>query len=344
MTVLFFVRRFCPLIGGVETHVLQIGKRLVAQRWNVIVVTEESKDAVAATEIVEGIHVYRISVGKDDWFKKFRIWVQIWKVKKLIGEADIVHCHDVFFWYLPFRFFFWKKPVYTTFHGYETTYPLRKNAIFVRKLSEKLSWGNICVGDFIKKWYGTKATYITYGGVDKLTEQGQKNKKKSTILQILFIGRLEKDTGSNIYLKAFAILQRRKIAYNFNVYGDGSQRKQFEQYGTVHGFTKDLQDAIASAGFVFTSSYLSILQVMAQKKLVISVFENPLKEDYLKMAPFAKWIVIEKDSERLAEKIKYYVSHPKEKEALIEKAYQWSHEQSWDRVTDMYRSLWKING
>ena len=41
MTIVFLARRFYPLIGGVEKHVMEISKRLVAAGHRVIVVTEE---------------------------------------------------------------------------------------------------------------------------------------------------------------------------------------------------------------------------------------------------------------------------------------------------------------
>ena len=42
MTFLFLSRRFYPQIGGVETHILEIGKRLVKNGHDVIVVSEDS--------------------------------------------------------------------------------------------------------------------------------------------------------------------------------------------------------------------------------------------------------------------------------------------------------------
>ena len=113
----------------------------------------------------EKVIVYRLPEVKKNRLKKFIIWQWLLKNIKIIQEADIVHCHDVFYWYLPFRFLYFRKPVFTTFHGYEK-YPVPFKNIVIRKISEKLSWGNICVGMFIEKWYGTKATFISYGGVD----------------------------------------------------------------------------------------------------------------------------------------------------------------------------------
>ena len=152
MTIIFFSRLFYPHIGGVEKHVLEVGKRLVEKGHKVIVITEEyqsKRKSAKVTGEMNGIKIYRIPVGLENWSKKFRIWWQLLKLKEIIRHADIVHCHDVFFWYLPSRFLYLNKPVYTTFHGYED-YPVSKKAIIVRKISEYLSMGNICVGDFIQ--------------------------------------------------------------------------------------------------------------------------------------------------------------------------------------------------
>jgi hypothetical protein len=54
----------------------------------------------------------------------------MWNNRDLIKEADIIHCHDVFFWYLPFRFLFPQKKVYIPFHGYEGNNPPNKRKIF----------------------------------------------------------------------------------------------------------------------------------------------------------------------------------------------------------------------
>jgi len=357
MTILFFSRLFYPHIGGVERHVLEVGKRLVEKGHRAIVITEEyqSKDSSAkVTGEVEGIKIHRIDVGEENFFsfgklriskKKFRIWWWLWQHKDLIKTADVIHCHDVFFWYLPFRFIYPNKKVYTIFHGYETKFPPSKKAILIRKISERLSWGNICVGDYIKKWYGTKPTYTTYGGVGILpinTNTTNKYQSKNKKLKILFIGRLEEDTGLLIYLKTLELLKIKKISFEFEACGDGSLRGEVEQYGMVYGFVKNLDSYINKADLVFSSSYLSILQSLLNKRLVIAAYNNPLKEDYLKMAPFAKWIVIENSPEKLVRKIKYFIRHLEDRMRFVNKAHEWVKDQTWDNVVKLYIRLWKL--
>jgi len=385
MTILFFVRLFYPHGGGVERHVLEISKRLIKNGHKVIIVTEEipkpyninyhsaSQDAkMMGNENLtnrfwtslndDGIKVYRIPVGKNNFFKKFRIWGWLFAHKNLINNADIVHAHDVFFWYFPFRFLYPSKLAYVTFHGWETTFPPSKKAIFVRKLSEKLAFGNICVGEFIARWYGTRPDYITYGGVDVrlagvMASRAQPatsevRKRGGKKIKIILIGRFEEDIGISIYVAALDALKKMKVEFEFEAYGEGVLKKNLQEYGDVYSNTQAAIDkAITEADIVFASSYLTILQVMAAKRLVCSVYDNPLKKDYLTMAPFVKWIIIADSGEALAEKIiniferlprlpagRQVAYNPRND---IEQAYEWAKEQTWRKVTDMYLKLWK---
>ena len=93
------------------------------------------------------------------------IWFWLFKNKKLIKETNIIHCHDVFIWYLPFRFLYPHKKVYTTFHGWEGTWPIPWQNILQKRLANKLSNGTIAVGKYIGKYYGIKADKIIYGGI-----------------------------------------------------------------------------------------------------------------------------------------------------------------------------------
>src|SRR5487761_965580 len=98
MKIVFLCRRFYPHIGGVEKHVMEISKRLIQDKHEVIVITEIS-EKTRLTDEKDTIKIFRINAGKNNWFKKFRIWKEMLRLRKLIQGADVVHCHDVFFWY-----------------------------------------------------------------------------------------------------------------------------------------------------------------------------------------------------------------------------------------------------
>lgn len=351
MKILFLTRRFYPDIGGVEKHVLKVSKELIKRGHKVSVITESSPSNYHSTDQSDTysinpeqpvkssqIKIFRLNFGKNDWFKKIRIWMRLFRQYETIKDAEIVHCHDVFFWYFPFRFLFPLKKVYTTFHGFETKFPPTIKARLVRKISEKLSYGNICVGEYIKKWYGTKPDYVTYGGVEK-TQNFNKNRGS---LNILLLGRLEEDNGVKIYLEALRELKKQKVAYNLVVCGDGSYKKQFEKFGKVKGFIPDLNKYIDRSDFIFASSYLSILEALFRGKNVFTVFQNELKKDYLELSPFNDYVCIAGNSRDLVKQVLSIHKNPYESYNRLLKAQVWSKAQSWAKVADLYLKLWEL--
>ncbi len=365
MKILFVTPSFYPNIGGVEEHALRVAEELARQGNEVNVLTQLSpknqhnkknnyqsigksdtydiKLKKAAKSIQtdhfepEQIKISRLNFGKDDWFKKFRIWQQMLISLKFFREADIIHCHDVFFWCLPLRFIFPYKKFYTTFHGYETKFPPATGARIVRKISEVLSNGNICIGQYIEKWYGTKADYVSYGGVNKNSKLKTQSSKLNNRIKILLVGRLEGDNGVDIYLNTLGLLKKEGERFDFVVCGDGELRKNAERFGKVLGFVKPVSDYIARADIVFASSYLSILEAMAAGVPVFAVYKNSLKEDYLKDTPFANMISISASSQELFSSIKNSNSKSK-----VKVAQDWARKQTWGSVANTYKKLWRV--
>lgn len=339
MKILFFTRRFYPDIGGVEKHGQEIAKRLILKGHDLIVITESPGEECSPIEEKEGIKIYRISVFGREKLKKFQIWRWLWQHRDVIKEADIVHCHDVFFWYLPWRFIWPRKKVFVTFHGWEGHFPPRVEAKAVRKLSEKLSWGNICVGDYIRRWYRTKPDLVTYGGVNPLFER--KLRFRSSGRKIVFVGRLSEDTGLPIYLKALRQLNK-KVAFEVIFLGDGPLKARAQKMGKVLGFVNNPEKYLAESKVVFASGYLSILEAMVLKKPVVCVYDNPLKEDYLRLPPFARWAIIEADPKVLVDRVISLLKEGPEK-IKINQAYDWAKKQTWEKLAEEYLKLWQKN-
>src|SRR3990167_3365421 len=234
MKILFFSRLFYPHIGGGEKHVLEISKILIKKGYSITVLTEKYSKELKTKGKSQGINIVRINPGRDDWFKKFRIWWQVGKLRNLVRDVDIVHIHDVFFWYLPFRFLHPSKKVFTTFHGYEGNKIPGFKAKLMHKIAEKLSNGNICVGDYLKKWYGTKPDYITYGAVSRIQNSEFRIQNYNSKYKILFLGRLEEETGIMEYLKALLMLKNKGTKFELTILGDGSLRKKAEDFSKVN--------------------------------------------------------------------------------------------------------------
>lgn len=147
MKILFLTRRAWPQIGGVEKHVREVGLRLEKKGYKVRIISEKD-----------------VKYPQIKFTGLLYIWYWFFRNRKLIENSDIIHCHDVFIWYLPFRFLYPKKLVYVTFHGWEGIWPIPKSSILLRKLATKLACGTFVVGDYVMKYYGIKASKILYGG------------------------------------------------------------------------------------------------------------------------------------------------------------------------------------
>ncbi|MBN1168953.1 glycosyltransferase family 4 protein [Candidatus Woesebacteria bacterium] len=337
--LLFISRLYYPHVGGVEKHIFELKKVLLERDYEISLVAERHDVGVKFFESQYGINVYRISYPKIRFFGLIIIWIKLLRFIPLIRKSDIVHVHDVFLWYLPFRLLFPFKNVYMTFHGY-SEFPLRKITILQKKLTNSLVKGWIGVGEFIEKWYGVKLDKITYGAVDI---KDFLPKKTKIIYDAVFASRLSDQTGIAEYLESIKILKSKyDTKIRVVVLGDGEYKKDADKLTKTKGFVRDVVPFFNKSKIAFVNRYLAILEAFANKKLVIATYNNEIKKDYLMMTPFKDWIVVEKDPEKLAEKIKYYLDHPEKAKPMIEAAYKWVQGQTWEKMADTYEELWGV--
>lgn len=241
MKILFISHHKHPRIGGVERHLQAISQKLYALGYKTKIISEED---------IKQPHIKIVGL--------LYIWFWFLKNYKLILNSDIIHIHDVFVWYLPFRFiFFWKK-VYITFHGWEGKYPIPFWNILNKRVANKLTNGSIAVGKYIEKYYGITATHIIYGGVSKT----QKLKKSKIPNTIVWLGRTDKDTGYLEFRKWLNsnTAKRFKVKYITNV-------KNPEKY-------------LKTAEYCAPSGYLSYLEAKNFGCKILTFPTNPLKVDY----------------------------------------------------------------
>jgi len=346
MNILMLTPAFLPGLGGVERHVYQVARELAARENQVTVLTWTSRGAIPGDEEMDGLRVRRLSVVQArPGFRLAARWCQLASCASLIRQADVVHCHDNFFDYLPFRFLWPRKPAFVTFHGWEGRYPPTWKAIWLRRLAACLAWGNICVGHYLEKWYGVRADRIVYGGVSA-PAVGVANARTST--DIIFIGRLAEDTGVNLFLDALLLLQQEYgLDLSVDICGDGplkaalmEKSRQAGLHVTYHGFVTDVGPYLEKSRFVVTTGYLSILEAMIHRRLVFGVYDNPLKRDCL-LAPWAKMMLVAGSALELARELAHYHANPQEAVPLIEQAYAWASGQTWSRVAETYLSLYR---
>lgn len=117
---------------------------------------------------------------------------------------------------------------------------------------------------------------------------------------IVFVGRLEKDTGLPQFLEWLRVKGK---GLKVDFVGDGVLRGKCRKYGKVWGFT-DPTSFYKKAEICVPGGYLSYIEALKYKCKIWTYAENPLKEDY--------WNDIKK--------IKIFPS--------------------WDEVAEMYLRLW----
>lgn len=274
MKILFFTHYFSPHIGGVEKHALEVAKGLIKKGHKVTVLTEKHNTSLKKWELIDDVKVVRFKYPHIKYLGLLLIWFAIWKNRKLIKDADIIHIHDVFIWYLPFRFLYKDKKVFTTFHGWEGMWPIPKKNITAKQLAAKYSNGIICVGKYIEKYYGVKPDLVLYGGIPTSNQNKKLVKVKDSVV---FVGRLEEDTGVLKFLKRLDDFRY----HNVQFIGDGKLWKECEKYGKIHGFT-DATPFLQTAEYVVPGGYLSYIEAVTYGCKIIVYPNNQLKKDYWK--------------------------------------------------------------
>jgi len=300
MKIIHFVRHFHPNLGGVEKHVLNVAKEQLRLGFKVEIITWQSKN-MSEYEFYDGIKIYRTPAMRSPMRNK------LWHLQKMhkYASADILHFHNLdTFEFVPFLRLMRPKIV-LTLHGWGGVFPIpetHKNR--VQKTSVKYASSIITVGHFVNKWYEISSNAIIYGAVDDALFTSNKS---TPTYDICIFGRLEIDAGIPVYTAALKkLIHEMDRTLKICIVGNGSQKtKLIEALQGADtefvGFVENTQEYIKKSHICFTSGYLGILECLAARSYVCSVFDNELKEDYLKLSPFAQYINITDNRDELAE-------------------------------------------
>lgn len=267
MNILFLTNYKWPHVGGVEKHIFEVSKKLKVKGGSVRTISSED-----------------IRQPKIKLIGLLYIWYWLFKKRKFIENADVVHCHDVFIWYLPFRFIYPRKKVITTIHGWEEVYPMQSKFTLLKKLAVKLSSKSVGIGKFLKKYINVKFDLISYGATTIRIMVVKKDRNR-----IVYVGRLEENTGLLQFLDwlRFSSAGKNNPKYTVDFCGDGRLRSECEKYGKVHGFC-DPNPFYKKAKICVPGGYLAALEALSYGCELKLFWNNQVKEDYWKMSPFFK--------------------------------------------------------
>lgn len=345
--VLFLTRRFEPHTGGVETHLQHLNNELKKRKFKITVITEQHSLAVPLVESIRGIEVLRIPLPHQQT-SKLAIWHWMLSNISLFTSFDIIHIHDVFFWILPIYLLLKlkRKKIYITFHGYEGDKNPNIKQKFWHRLANLLCSGSICIGEFHSKWYGVRPNDVSFGAVKDISPKNN-YKNINSVIKIVFVGRLAEDTGILAYLAAIKVLMKRKHV-TLDVFGDGSLNSIVKQFAKehalpvrFHGFVPQTSIMLSEYDIAFVSQYLAILECLAAGLPVISYYDTEIKQDYLLISPFGKWLTVAKSTKEIAESVELVQRINSKKKIKI--AQDWAASQTWQKLTSKYLRLWGLS-
>ncbi len=328
---------YSPHIGGVETHIKEVNKILVQQKHKVVVLTTQHDRNLPLEETIDGVLVIRLP--KSAMEKKIPTWKWLWSQRGLLQSVDVIQVHDIFWWMYPVLPLISSK-VFTTFHGWETQYPVRWQAKVQRWLASQLSQATMHVGDWIQEFYWDKSTAVTYGGVEdsKLPSQTFLNINN---LHFVFLGRLSSENEIAKYAQLMTLIKKEFPKTKLTWVGDGPLKNTAKKIGEVTGFVNDPKKYIQQADVVFASSYLAILEAQQQGRVVCAFYSHSLKQRYLETYPGSEYMLIESEVEVMKERLLELLENKKRVEEIEHKARQFAQKQTWDKVTELYQHLWQ---
>lgn len=348
----FICPRFYPDKGGVEKHVLFLSKALVKKGFDVTVYTITKDKNLVNYDFFEKIKIVRIHAVSDGIFNRVLVNLKFLFLISKLKKSSIIHFHDYFSlwgWNLlnsVILKFLFRKKLYITFHGWEGIFPPRKSVIFKRRLIEKLTESSMSIGHFISKWYGTNSEVISYGACETSFPVSVDNSDFS-LNKILFIGRLEVDTGLLQYLDSIESVQ--DMVLDIDICGDGSlldnvieiSKKSIHKINIL-GFIENIDEKIRESDVVFTSGYLGMLESFSQRKPVIATYDNPLKKDYLELMPNHSEMFFILDHFNTLSQIIEKIKSNDVRTKMIDNAYEFSLKSDWNNMVKNYEELWKI--
>jgi glycosyltransferase involved in cell wall biosynthesis len=205
--------------GGVERHVMEVSRRMVAAGAHVEVLCSAPEARGVETEVRDGvsIHTVRAWPANRDYYLAPRIWVEMGK-----GDWDIVHVQSYHTLVAPLamlRALTLRIPYVVTFHGGGHSSELRNRArrLQMRLLRRLLSRAArlVAVARFEVDGYGSEIGVppgrfaLIPNGTDVSFSDGALAGEEPATTTIASIGRLEKYKGHHRVLAAFPhVLER----------------------------------------------------------------------------------------------------------------------------------------
>ena len=337
--IVFFVRRFWPDIGGVEKYIYELGRALLTQGHRVSVVAGDPTGSRPPRETHDGIEIHRYPSLRSP----LRACFHLTGMRKMLRTADILHISDVEMFEYYHRTVGWlvgPRPIFLTRHGMSGRDPVPPGETARSQRARAFVDAVFDDGSFIQRRIGVTPDLVPDPGLRPEAKDIIQRPEPNTDSAV-FIGRLEPDSGIDIYLDAMERLRDdHDLPLRLDVYGDGSLAERLRERAKRaqlpvrwHGATPGAQDRLQDGCLAFVSGRMAILEAMARRRLVVAAYIDPLKRDYVCGEWFSEYIVTGKSGDELAAKTAFYFRHENKRKELVDRAYD-------RRTAESYMDIW----
>jgi len=225
MRIAFVAPRFYPHIGGVETHVFELARRM--EEFEVEVLATDPSGKLKKVEEIGGIRVIRFKSYAPSNAYFFSPELRSY-LKRHSGDYDLIHAHN--FHAFPALYVALSKPkkfVFTPhYHGHAHSffrnilfrpYKFYSRRIFDR--ADKIICDSFFERDLVLKDFGVENSKIL---AVPLGVNFDFIEKRKTGKKILYVGRIEKYKGLDFVVKTLRLLPE----FRLEIVGQGSYKRE----------------------------------------------------------------------------------------------------------------------
>jgi len=280
LSVLMVTPRYFPYIGGIETHVYEVGRRLAGSGVNVTLLTtapHTSPTVLPRDEVIEGMRVMRIRAWPSQ--RDYYIAPEIYAIIEH-GEWDLVHCQGCHTFVPPLAMLAAKKaqiPYVVTFHsgGHSSSFRTRIRGMqwtLLRPLfagAAKLIGVSHFEADYFSKVLRLpiqQFTVIPNGAI--LLSPAHRPSRSSMQSLIVSVGRLERYKGHQYLITALPKILEQRPDTHLLIIGTGPYEATLRKLAQKVGVAEHVEIRAVPA-----SDRQQMTEILAQAMLVALLSE-----------------------------------------------------------------------
>ncbi len=239
LRILMVTPRFLPDMGGIETHVNEVGQRLAAAGHAVTVLTTDRSGTRPALEEVGGLRIQRVRAWprKRDWYFAPGLWRAI-----MHAECDVIHIQGYHTLVPPLAMLAAIRksvPFVITFHsgGHSSTWRNRIRRLQSAVLAPLVRHANRCIG--VSRYEAERfsremglprdAFDIVPNGAGLPLDPAAPAAAMPAEPVIVSIGRLERYKGHHRVIEAMPLVRARLPGARLRLLGEGPYREELER-------------------------------------------------------------------------------------------------------------------